>query len=178
MLRTEIKYGLILGSGICVYTVVAHLLGFYTNNIRAGKYGDVVIILLPIAVFFLAIREKWKRMDSLTVFEGIRIGLLVALVSFPISTAFLWVYHAYVNPNWLEFILAYERDQMMQAGIGAGDINARIERVRAGNSGFAQIVSAFVGAIVLGLLLSTIFSLVLRKRRDSGLRNDELTDAF
>lgn len=88
-MNTEIKYGLILGLGICAYTLLAHVLGFYTTNIGAGKYGDVAIILLPLVVLFLAIREKRARQGSLTFLQGIKTGLLVALISFPISTAFL-----------------------------------------------------------------------------------------
>ncbi|HKR60083.1 MAG TPA: DUF4199 domain-containing protein [Pyrinomonadaceae bacterium] len=164
-MNTEVKYGLILGLGICLYTVVAHLLGFYTTNIQTGKYGDIVISLLPIVVLFLAIREKRSRAGSLTIFQGVKTGLLVALISFPISTAFLWVYHHYINPNWLEFILAYERSTMAQAGKGAVEIATRLDALRAGNSDMAQLVGGLVGTIILGLVLSIVFSLILRRKQ-------------
>lgn len=163
-MKTEIKFGIILGLGICAYTMLAHLLGFYTNNIQAGKYGDIVIILLPIAVLFLAIREKRKRSGSLTVSEGVKTGLLVALVSFSISATFLWLYHHYINPGWLEFIIAYERESMLRAGMGASEITTRIDQIRAGNSDFAQLVGGFIGTMVLSLILSLIFSLILRSK--------------
>lgn len=163
-MKTEIKFGLILGLGICAYTTVAHLLGFYTNNIRAGKYGDAVIILLPLVVLFLAIREERNLNASLTLFQGIKTGLLVSLISFPISAAFLWIYHHYINPNWLEFIINYERNSMVRAGISAGEISARLDQLRAGNSDFAQIVGGFVGTLVLGFVFSVIISLILRRK--------------
>jgi len=165
-MRTEIKYGLIFGAGICLYTLSAHLLGFYTTDIQIGKYGDIVIILLPIVVIFLAIREKRQVDGSLSLFQGIKTGLLVALVSFPISTIFLWIYHHYINPNWLEFIIEYERGNMVQAGLGASDTAARINAIRAGNSDFAQVVGGFVGTIVIGFIISLVISLILRRRKN------------
>lgn len=166
-MNTEIKFGLILGFGICAYTLLAHLLGFYTTNIQTGKYADIVIMLLPVIVLFLAIREKRNRLGSLSLLQGIKTGLLVALISFPISTAGLWIYHHFINPNWLEFILDYERDLMTRSGIGAAEIGAKLDAIRAGNSDFAQIVGGFVGTLILGLILSLIFSLILRKRHVS-----------
>jgi hypothetical protein len=166
-MRTEIKYGLILGLGICAYTVLAHLLGFYTNNIQTGQYGDIAITLLPIIVLFLAIRERRNLNHSLTIGQGIKTGLQVALISFPISAVFLWIYHHYLNPNWLEFILAHERDVMLRAGINAADITTRLDKLRTGNSDLAQIAGGLVGTIILALILSLIFSLILRKKREA-----------
>lgn len=164
-MRTEVKFGIILGLGICVYTVIGHLLGFYTNNIQAGKTGDIMVTLLPIMVLYLAIREKRNRNGSLTMLQGIKTGLLVALISFPISTAFLWVYHHYINPNWLTYILAFEQESMTRAGVSAGEISSRLDRMRSGNSDVAQIVGGLIGTTVLGLILSLIFSLILRGKR-------------
>lgn len=164
-MKTEIKYGLLLGLGVCVYTGVAHLLGFYTTNIRAGKYADGATIILPALAIFLAVRERRRRQGYLTLFQGTGTGLLVALISFPISVLCLWVYHHYVNPNWLEYLMDYERNSLARAGVGANEIGARLDALRAGNSDFAQIVGGFVGTLVLGLVLSLVISLVLRKKR-------------
>lgn len=166
-MKTEIKFGLILGLGICAYTMLAHLLGFYSTNIKAGQYGDIAITLLPILVFFFAIREKRNRLGQLTVLQGLKTGLLVALISFPISAAFLLLYHHYINPNWLEFLIDYERNRMTQAGVGASEMSARLDALRSGNSDFTQIVVGLVGTIIMALVLSLIFSLALRKKREA-----------
>ncbi len=163
-MKTEAKFGIILGVGICAYTLIAHFLGFYTNNIQAGKYGDMVIIILPIVVLFLAIREKRNVQEFLTIPGGIKTGLLTVLISYPISTTFLWIYHHLMNPNWFENILAYEQKVMEKSGLRSAEIAAKVDALKAGNSDFAQIVGGFIGTIVLGSILSSIFSLILRKR--------------
>ena len=163
-MKTEIKFGIILGLGIYAYTMIAHLLGFYTNNIQAGKYGDAAIILLPLVVLFLAIREKRNLNASLTLFQGIKTGLLVVLISFPISSSFLWIYHHYINPNWFEFILDYEQNSLQRAGVSAEEVAFRIDKLGAGNSDFAQIISGFIGTLVLGFVLSFFISIILRRK--------------
>lgn len=164
-MKTEIKFGIILGLGICAYTLIAHFLGFYTNNIQAGKYGDTIIIILPIVVLFLAIREKRNVRGFLTLLGGIKTGLLTVLVSYPLSTAFLWIYHHYINPSWFENILAYEQKVLENSGLSSAEIAEKVNALRAGNSDFAQIVSGLIGAVVLGLILSFILSLIMRKKR-------------
>ncbi len=164
MTKIELKFGVFLGLGICVYTLIAHVLGFYTDNIQAGKYGDMVITLLPIVLIFLALKATLNRDGSLTFLKGVKIGLFVALVSFPISTAFLWIYHNFINPGWLDFILAFERRTMEKGGMSAAEISNRIDQIRSGNSDFAQVVGGLIGTVGLALLLSMIFSLVLRRK--------------
>jgi len=126
-----------------------------------------VVTLLPIVVLFLAIRAKRSLLGSLTLLQGIKTGVLVALISYPISTAFLWVYHHLINPKWLEYILAYERTQMAQAGAGVGEISSRLNALKTQNSDLAQVVGGLVGTVFLGLILSFIFSLILRRRREA-----------
>lgn len=170
-MKTEIKFGIILGLGICAYTLIAHFLGFYTNNIQAGKYGDIIIIILPIVVLFLAIREKRRIQGFLTLLGGIKTGLLTMLISYPISAAFLWIYHHYINPNWFENILAYEQKVLENSGLSSAEIAERVNALRAGNSDYAQIVSGLIGAVVLGLILSFIFSLIMRKKRRTSFQS-------
>ena len=163
MTKIELKFGLSLGAGICIYTLIAHLLGFYTTNIQAGKYGDIVVIALPIVMIFLAIRAIRARDGSLTFLKGLKTGLSVALISFPISAGFLWFYHHFVNPGWLESILSYERQWMEASGISAAEIGVRLDQIRSGNSDFAQVIGGLVGTVVLGLIISAISSVALRR---------------
>jgi hypothetical protein len=166
-MKPALKYGIILGVAISSYILTAHLLGFYTTNMRAGAYGDIVVTLLPSAILFLAISEKRRRQGSLTMLQGISTGLLVVVISYPISAAFLWIYHHYINPNWLEYLIAFERDKMAQGGIDQGLINERVNMLRIRNDGVRPLISGLIGTLLLGFVLSFIFSLILRKKRSA-----------
>ena len=64
-MRTAIKWGALLGAAVVVWTLVIHMLGFYTTRIAAGQRADAVAIVLPIAAIVLALRER-KKHESLS----------------------------------------------------------------------------------------------------------------
>jgi hypothetical protein len=163
-MKAELKYGIILGVATSCWIMVAHVLGFYTTNLQAGSYADVAITILPVVVLFLAIRVRRRRQGSLTVLQGITTGLVVVLISYVISAAFLWIYQHYINPNWLEYVIAFQQEKMAQAGTAANVISEEVSRLRSRNTAMAQIIGGLVGTLVLGLILSLILSLILRKK--------------
>ena len=164
-MKTELKYGLILGFGICVYTAIDHLLGFYSTNIEAGQYGDIAITLLPVVVLYFAIKEKRKALGHMTILQGLKTGELVALISFPISAIGLWIYHHYINPGWLDFIIAHERAKMENAGLAADAIATRVNALQLGNSDVAQLLGGLIGTLVMAAIPSLIFSYALSRKR-------------
>jgi len=97
--------------------------------------------------------------------QGWKTGAIVALIAAPISTAFSWIYHHYINPQSLEFLVDYEREKMLLSGLDASQMNARLNLLKAGDTDFAQIVGGLVGTIVMSLILSLIISLILRRKR-------------
>jgi len=163
-MKEELRYGIILGVAISICIIVSHVLGFYTTNIRAGKYGDIAVTIVPIVILFLAIWARRRRQGSLTLLQGISTGLLVILISYPISAGFLWIYQHYINPNWLEYLIAYEQTNLSQAGVAASVIEERTSILRSRNTAGAQLIGGLVGTFVLGLILSLIISLILRRK--------------
>lgn len=168
-MKPVIKYGLILGIALCICMTLAHLLGFNTTNMQSAVYGDIVTTLVTIVIVFLAIRAERRRRGSLTILQGIGTGLLVFLISFPITTAFLWFYQHFINPTWLEYVVAYEQSKLAQAGESATVISDRISGIRSRSTGVAQVVTGLIGTVIMGTILSLIFALVLRKRPASSV---------
>ena len=168
-MKPVLKYGLMLGLALCVCVTISHLLGFNTTNMQSSIYGDILTTLVAVVIVFLAIRAERRRRGSLTVLQGVLTGVLVFLISFPITMAFQWFYEHYINPNWLEYVVAYEQNKMTQAGESATVISDRIARLRARSTGMSRIVTAVIGTVVMGLILSLIFSLILRKRPASSV---------
>lgn len=163
-MKLVLKYGLILGLALCICIAISHLLGFNTTNMRSAVYGDLGTTIVTMVIVFLAIRAERRRRGSLTILQGICTGLLVFLISYPITAAFLWFYQHYINPDWLGYVVAYEQSKLAQAGESAAVISDRISSVRARSTGLAQVVTGLIGTVGFGLVLSLIFSLVLRKR--------------
>src|ERR1044072_1401220 len=163
-MKAELKYGIILGVAISCWMMIAHVLGFYTTNLQAGSYADMAITILPIVFLFLAILARRRRQGSLTLLQGITTGMVAILISYVISGTFLWIYQHYINPNWLDYVIAFQQSKMTQAGAAASEVNAVADRLRSRNTAMAQFIGGLIGTLVLGFILSLIFSVILRKK--------------
>ncbi|MBI3789735.1 MAG: DUF4199 domain-containing protein [Gemmatimonadetes bacterium] len=166
ILRVGVTWGVALGAAVCVWTMAVHLLGWYTTNLGAGKQADVAALVLPVVILFLAIRDARRRLGgNLSVLQGVATGVVAGLASTPIATGFLWYYHHGINPRWTEYLVAYERARLVAAGASPSDVAKQLDALRRLSEDGAQLRGALTGTFVLSLLLSTIFAVVLRRRR-------------
>lgn len=163
-MRTAIKWGAILGSAIVVWTLAIHALGFYTTRIAAGQVADAVAIILPVAAIVLALREQKKNQGSLSFRQALATALVVGLVSLPISAGFLWWYHHYMNPGWLDYIIEYRRSTMSADGATPEAIARMEASQRASGTDRAQLIGAFIGTIVVSLVIGAAAGAVMRTR--------------
>lgn len=161
--RTELKWGVVFGVAICVWTLALHFLGFYTVQLQNGQRADNAALIIPLVALYLAIRERRDRAGYLTVLGGIRTGVGTALVSWPISTAFLWFYHSVVNPAWLDLLINWTRQTMLEAGASAAEITGKVESLRSSGALRSQIIGSLVGTLLLSVVLSLVLSAALRR---------------
>ena len=164
-MKIGVKWGVILGVAVCLWTMVLHVLGWYTVDLKQGQRADMASILLPIAAIGMAIRERRLKNpgQTLTLAEGMATGLVTGLVSIPITAGFLWFYHHQINPAWIDHLVAYERAKMEAAGTTAAVLTERLEAIRASGRDSVQLISALIGTTIITAFLSIIFSLLLRR---------------
>jgi hypothetical protein len=163
--KIGVKWGIILGVTICVWTLLLHALGLYTTRLQLGQYADVVATVIPIVILFLAIKERRARNpgQTLTIGEGLSTGVVTGLVSVPITAGFLWIYHHYINPRWMDLV-AWKEEQMRAAAQTPEAIRTTIDAMRASATDSAQLTGALIGTFVLSLVLSLIIAAILRRR--------------
>ena len=163
-MRIAIRWGVILGLAICVWTMGLHVLGFYTVRLSMGQVADVVATILPIAAIVLALRARRRESRrGLRFLESAQTGVVIGLVSGPISGAFLWFYHHHVNPQWLDRLVAWKTTTMQAAGATPETIALTVDGLRAGGTDLAQIVGALVGSVIFSLLIAMIAHLYFRR---------------
>jgi hypothetical protein len=166
-MRTAVKWGVILGAAVCVWTLLLHVLGFYTTNIRAGQTADLIALVLPIVAIVAALREK-RATGSLTLKQAVATGLAVGLVSLPITAGFLWMYHHFINPDWNELIVAYRRDGLAQSGASAEAIAAMETSQRASGTDRAQLLAAAIGTPIVSMVIALVAGAFMRRGPTSG----------
>jgi hypothetical protein len=164
-LKVGAKWGIIFGVSICLWTIGVHLLGFYTSRVEYAQSADIAATILPVAALFLAIRERRARNPGgdLTLRDGFLTGTVAGIVSIPISSGFLWVYHHYINANWLTYLVNFEQSEMRKTGASQAAIHSKLEALRASGSDWFQLRGAIIGTILLSMVLSLILASILRR---------------
>jgi hypothetical protein len=162
-MKTTAKWGVILGVAVVVWTLLLHVLGFYTTNIGAGQIADIVATVLPIVAIVAALRER-RATGSLTLGQAVATGLGVGLVSVPITAGFLWAYHHLINPEWSELIVAYRRDALEQSGASAEAIATMETAQRASATDVAQLLGAAIGTPIISMVIALIAGVLMRRK--------------
>lgn len=164
-MKTGVKWGLILGAAVIVWTLVIHALGFYTTNLGAGQKADVIATVLPVAAILLALLERRRLQGgSLSIKQSLATALLVGLVSVPVTAGFLWFYHHYMNPRWLDLLVDYQRAKMTAAGAAANEIARAEAQQRSSGTDSSQLFGALVGSVLISGVIGLIAGLILSRR--------------
>jgi hypothetical protein len=166
--REGLKWGLVLGVAVAVWTLALHVMGFYTTRIRYGLIADNVATILPLASVTAALLEHRRRTGALTIRQAVTLGLVTGIVSAPISVGFLWVYHHYINPGWVDYLVEHARAQAAAGGPGAADIEATIDNLRRSSSDGAQATGGVIGSTLICTLIGFFGGIILRRRRERG----------
>jgi len=169
-MRTELKFGLIAGIGVSIYVLLEYLLGFHTTHPEIGEYSGYFSAIIPIVVILFAIRKKRDRsFKGLISFgQAFITGIIVTAISAFIITAFFVIYNDYINPEGMKNISNWKAEQMRLQSIPEEEIVASIEQWNAMNNP----LFVFAGSFFMGLIITVIFALVIRKRTSPSVNTD------
>ena len=163
-MRTEVKYGIYLGIALCLYTIFMWLTKLDTTYLHIGHYFDIAVILLPLTFTFLAIRQKAREIN-LTFSKRILCGLIVNLLSFLIYTPFLTIYHHFINPDWLRYVLELKEKELAAQNVEPDKIKALLNVIISASNDFNLMVSGFiVGVLIFGSVFSLLTIPIIRSK--------------
>jgi len=145
-MQIALKYGLLITFGVILWTITVHFLipdpASPVHNVGAG----IVFNLFEIVGIFLGLRAKAREtQNSLKFKEGIKTGLSIALVYAVSSCLFFLLEIILFGPAFLNAKTQGQTQPVWQVALGA----------------FAGL---FIGALLLGLIYSTIISFILAAR--------------
>lgn len=164
-----LKYGAIMGIGFCLYTTLMWLTKLDTNYLSIGQYLDMAIILLPITILFLAIRQE-AFAQKVTLVRRIGIAVAVSAVSYVIYQPYLYVYHNYINPEWFTAVLMLKETTLKSANLPAEEIQGALEKLKLSNasqSGMFRLSTLIPSVIVIPLIIALISVLFIKNRSNA-----------
>ena len=164
-LKIAIKFGVIMGVSFCVYSTIMWLSQLDTTYLYIGRYLDMAIVLMPIAIIFLGVRAAMQT-GRVSFLKRILLAVCIGLVSFVIYAPFLFVYHNYINPTWFDAVLALRESQMAASQVEGVTIAAELQRLREFNQTQSGILNGFIPSVVVLPILIALISLpIIRNRK-------------
>jgi Protein of unknown function (DUF4199) len=172
-LKSTYKYGILMGLSFCFYTTFMWLTKLDTNYLSMGQYLDTAIIVLPIAMIFLAINHE-NKMYAVTILQRIGIAIFIGLISFLMYDPFLYVYHHYINPTWFNAVLDLHENTLKASGIDAVEITKQLDMEKAHNakqSGLFRLSSFIPSVVILPILIALLSLIFIRHKKESIPKN-------
>lgn len=144
-MKTAIKYGLSITLVVVLWVIVTHFLFPLAPDSKANTLGPIVFNLAAIVAIYLGIRAS-NANKALSFKEGIKAGLGISLVYAISSCLFFLIMFFLVGPKLMANEPLAPNYPMWQVALAA-------------------FTGMFFGALILGLLYSTVISFMLVKAR-------------
>lgn len=110
-MKPEIKFGVLAGVALILWTLVQYALGFHTVHFRAGQitgYGAYVLIFVSL---LMGLREKKEDYDGhFSVRHGMRAGVLQLMITAVIASSFMIIYDYKINKLWIEELVNWQKN--------------------------------------------------------------------
>jgi Protein of unknown function (DUF4199) len=162
-MKTALKYGVAFGLATCAWTLVEYALGFHTTRIAAGHATEYLALVLPLTFIVLAGVAERRNLGIIGVGRALAIAFVVMLVGDAITTPFLWAYHHYILPDWMDRQIAFERERLILQGIAAAEIDRRLAAMAMSASTAAQVIGGLVGSSFVALIVGLPMGFILRR---------------
>ena len=134
-MKTEIKYGLIIGVLTASWFIGEFFLGLRGNTIISR-----LVLAIPVAGIFLGLREKKKKFDGFfNIWRGIRAGIIISAIAAAFMAIFMYIYLIGGLANQIGDDLTIEDP-------------------------VAYIVQLFIRSIFMGMLISGLISFAVRDK--------------
>lgn len=166
MLKTEIKFGIITGTGLCLWILAEYLLGLHSTRMHIGEYTIYFSVIIPMVTIYLGLKEKRdKRLNGKFSFRsGIKAGLMISLIAAIITTLFLIFYFNYINPQYADIGVAFYKGKIIQSGKTAIQQTEELENIKRMFGFINQLLFGVIGTIGTGLIISAGVSYFLKKK--------------
>lgn len=164
-MKTELKYGLIIALAGIALMIILDLAGFYDERIQHLNAVSWVSYIIPIIGLFFTIKEKRDKDLGGYISYGrcVGTGALTSLVSGIIGAVVQFVYFSFINPNFKEYLMDFQRQQMLENGLPAEQVDAAMGMMQFMLSPVMMTITAFIGAMIGAVIISLILGAILKK---------------
>jgi len=161
---SAVIYGLYVSAATIVLSLIEYFTGLWSQP-SAGWLGLLSVAFLLFGILFcIQDRKKNEFNGSATYGQGFASGMLVSLVAGVVAAIFMYVYASFINPELIDFIRSKAEQGMRENKMTQDQIDQAMKITKIWISVGGQVLQAFVGTILIGLILSLIIAIFTRTK--------------
>lgn len=174
--KSALTYGSYLGLISIAISVVIWAGGFLESM---GLFGGVFIglgsfIITFIVLFIFAKSYRNKELGGYVSFgEIFKFAILVILVSTVISIIYTYIFHAFIDPGYMEKLMAVMQqktlDFMESKGVPEAQMDKAIEKFKEIPTMAKTLRQAALSGLISGAIISLIVAAIVKKNEENGI---------
>jgi hypothetical protein len=159
-IEPALLYGGITGGVILLHSVI-----LYALDATFSVYYQVMEYLLPIALLFLVLYlyRKEKMGGIMSYSQSLGMGSLIMVVAGIISAVYMYIFMKYIDPDFVNVIMQMQEEKMLEKAMDEASIETTMEFTSKMKSPGVMAIISFLGTAFMGVILSLIVSIFLKK---------------
>lgn len=160
--RTALKWGLITGIALIVYSTILYTFSQTTNSaLSLIIYGILIVGLV------LGMREyRLSNEGYMTYGQGMGLGTQLSAITGFLSSSFTVFYTQLIDPGFQERMTEQVREQMEEKGSMSDEqIDQAVEVMQKFQTPGLQFVFGLLGTILIGVIFSLIIAAFIRRNK-------------
>lgn len=164
-MSTTLLYGLILGIGNILLTLLGYFLGYQTEKMNDGTWFGFIPFLFSVVVLWFGIRavREEHAQKILTYGKGVGTGMLISLYAAVLGAAYVYLHFTFVNPNYTDYLIEASRVRWAEINMPEKSMEAAEKMIRMMTKPALQAVSVFVFSLISSLIVSLISAAFLKQ---------------
>ena len=159
--RVALKWGLITGITLIVYTTI-----LYTLNLTTNGGLSIVIYGILIGGLVLGMRDYRTANDGyMTYSEGLGLGALLSAVAGFLSASFTVFYTQFIDTDFQARLAEQMREQLEEKNLSDEQIDQSIELVQKMQTPGLQFIFGLLGTILIGVVFSLAIAAFIRRNK-------------
>lgn len=159
-----VRWGCIIGITNLAWLYLSYYLGLHTNGLALFQIVPIGWLLITLVGFFLALRRFKQQSPHFTYWDGLRNGLLVALITALIAVVMQVGYHTLVFPGWPEYMVEQTRAYFSASGLSGTALEAKIDEARQTFTLSSYAMQSALSALFGGGIISAIMMIFLQRK--------------
>lgn len=171
MKSTAIRYGLLASAFIIVVNIFNVFVLAKTADYNTQEIAGYLTIALSMIFVFFGIRHYRDKVNNgyLSFGQGLKIGLLIALMPALLFGLFNVLYVEVINPGWQDEYYGHYVENI-KASASAAELPAKLEALEKQKQFFSSPLMTFLvmaaTVFIIGAIVAIISSLALRRGRN------------